>query len=203
MEAFDQTLKSPSVSEVDFSKQCCNVLFCAGRASEDGLQALIEKSTILSERLVSKINSFPDPSGPRSPTSVFLWHCALDMALRLHIRHSDVMDKTVFESLHTRSTKMFDLYLQHAPDEFGKSLVGKPVEGSQTSGALIEAVDWDQVLDKYVEVEVRKRGEYRGNGRTWDYQRLQVDHKDRMEFMLNYEEVGRLEAPLGQILAEV
>ena len=111
--------------------------------------------------------------------------------MRLHRRIPGIIDRTLFEALNTRSVKMFDLYVEHWEDENGKlakHIRGKPEGESQTLDASIEPINWDEVLDTYAEVEVRDEGEYMEYGDRWDYQRLRVDCKHRMEFILNYEE---------------
>ncbi|KAJ3474656.1 hypothetical protein NLI96_g12335 [Meripilus lineatus] len=192
IEASNDFFEHPRISNYDpnyeVATRCGSIVFCAGRATEES-QALLEREfSQLSRHIASKVKSLPDPSGWAESEIVFQWHLVLDMAMRLHKRIPDILGKTMFETLHTRSLKMFDLYVEHINDrEFGKYIKGKPEGVSQTSDASIGIIDWDQVLKEYTEVEVRDVGKYTEYGDKWDYQRLRVDYKHRMEFMLNYE----------------
>ncbi|KAJ3475917.1 hypothetical protein NLI96_g11512 [Meripilus lineatus] len=193
IEASNEFFGHPGISndenDRELVSQCCGIVFCAGRATEESQALLEHEFSQLSRHIASKVKSLPDPSSWQDYQVVFEWHFVLDMAMRLHKRIPDIIDKTMFEALHTRSVKMFDLYVEHRRGEkFGKYIKGKPERVSQTLDASIGTIDWHQVLKEYTEVEVRGVGKYTEYRDEWDYQRLRVDCKHRMEFMLNYED---------------
>ncbi|KAJ3475916.1 hypothetical protein NLI96_g11513 [Meripilus lineatus] len=185
-EFFEQTGTSNSEYDRKVMTQCGSIIFCAGRATEESRALLEHEFPQLSRHIASKVKSLPDPSGLQYPPDVFECHCVLDMAMRLHKRIPDIIDKTLLEALYTRSVKMFDLYVEWYM-WLQEHIKGKPEGVSQRSGVSIGTIDWDQVLKEYTEIEVRDVGEYTEYGDEWDYQRLRVDCKHRMEFMLNYE----------------
>lgn len=194
IEAWNQVFDEPSSTsdvEDEVLDNIHRVLFCAGRSTEECWPGLKHDFRHLLGLIASRIKSLPDSSGPQWPPRVFRWHCILDMAMRLHKRIPNIIDKTLFESLHTRSMKMFDLYVEDEEDGYGNlaRYIGEEAKReSQTLDVSTRSVDWDEVLERYVEVEVRGVGEYTEYGDKWDYQRLQVDCKHRMEFILNFEE---------------
>ncbi|KAJ3485495.1 hypothetical protein NLI96_g4911 [Meripilus lineatus] len=166
IEASKQVFETSSTLEEDeFIEQIRRIILCAGRSTEECWPVLKNEFHHLSDLIARKVDALPNPSGWQGTLSPFRWHCALDMAMRLHKRTPGIIDKALFDALNTFSVKMFDLYVEHMEDENGK-------------------------LTKYVEVEVRGRGEYTEYEDKWDYQRLRVDCKHRMEFILNYEKRG-------------
>ncbi|KAJ3474655.1 hypothetical protein NLI96_g12334 [Meripilus lineatus] len=188
---FDHFSESDRASNSEYGEkvmtQCGSIIFCAGRATEESQALLEHEFPQLSRHIASKVKSLPDPSGWQWPPHVLRCHCILDMAMKLHKRIPNIIDKTLFEALHTLSVKMFDMHVEHARNECGAHIKGKLERVSRTSDASIGTIDWDQVLKEYTEIEVRDVGEYTEYGDEWDYQRLRVDCKHRMEFMLNYE----------------
>ncbi|KAJ3485505.1 hypothetical protein NLI96_g4908 [Meripilus lineatus] len=160
-------------------RQSSSILLCAGRSTEEYGPVLKNKIRHLSGLIARKVDALQNPSGSQDADDTFQWHCVLDMATRVHKRTPGIIDKTLFEALNTFSLKMFDLYVVHKENgQLVKYIRGEAERESQTL---------DKVLDRYVEVEVRGRGEYTEYEDKWDYQRLRVDCKHRMEFMLNYE----------------
>ncbi|KAJ3477657.1 hypothetical protein NLI96_g10313 [Meripilus lineatus] len=188
-EFFEQTGVSSEEGDYPTIDQCGRIIFCALRATEECRVLLGHQFPQLSCRIASKVKSLPNPAGLRSTNNVFEWHCVLDMAMRLHKRFPHVIDKTLFEALNTRSVKDFDLYVEfNNGGDFGKYIKGKPEEVPQTLDESAGPIDWDRILEGYAEVEVHDVGEYTEYGNEWNYQRLRVDCRHRMEFMLNYED---------------
>ncbi|KAJ3482294.1 hypothetical protein NLI96_g7070 [Meripilus lineatus] len=167
--------------ENEVLRQSLGILFCAGRSTEECWPVLKNEFPHLSGLIARKVDALQNPSGWQHSLNTFQWHCVLDMAMRLHKRTPDIIDKALFEALNTFSVKMFDLYVGHEVGEIGKftKYIRKEAER--------ESLTLDEVLDRYVEVEVRGKGEYREYKDKWDSQRLRVDYRHRMEFMLNYE----------------
>ncbi|KAJ3475689.1 hypothetical protein NLI96_g11670 [Meripilus lineatus] len=168
-------------------RRTLSILFCAGRSTEECWPVLKNEFRHLSGLIARKVDAlqipsgWQNPSGWQHPLDTFRWQCVLDMAMRLHKRTPGIIDKTLFEALNTFSVKMFDLYVEHREDENGKlaKYIRKEAER--------ESLTLDEVLGRYVEVEVRGYGEYTEYEDKWDYWRLRVDCEHRMEFILNYE----------------
>lgn len=168
--------------------ELCRVVFlCAGRTPTYDLRGLLRDDfSQLIDRLRAKLKSLPDPTGSQYSRDVFQWQCVLDMAMRLNKGMPGIINNSMLEALHVRSVKMFDVMVgwiwilgEH---------IKRPEDTSQTQDAQTGPgeVDWKTVLDGYVEVEVRDNRQYTEYGNRWDYQRLRVDCKHRIEFMLNF-----------------
>ena len=100
-----------------------------------------------------------------------------------------IIDESLFESLHTWSVRRFDLLTEGIYEDN----IQRVSEGTvQISDKSAGEIDWKAVLKgrEYVEVKVCGGGEYTEYGDKWDYKRLRVDYKHRMEFVLNYEKCG-------------
>ena len=108
--------------------------------------------------------------------------------MRLHKRMPDIIHESLFEALHIRSVKMFDLAVETG--DWLAEYVEREAEGiSQMPYKPAGEVYWDEVLrtGEYVEVEVRNGWKYTEYGNKWDYRRLRVDCKHRIEFLLNFD----------------
>lgn len=113
--------------------------------------------------------------------------CVLDMAMRLHKFVLGIIDESLFEALHTWSVKMFDLIVED--EDWLAEHIQREQEGTmQVSEESAEEPDWKQVLEggEYVEVEVRREGEYTEYGDKWEYHKLRMSCKLRIEFLFNF-----------------
>lgn len=194
LEASIQVFEQPGLmDEEKVLNHWGGIMFCVGRSTVESWPELRDKLPRLSNHVASKVNSLPDPSDSQTPHTVFRWHRVLDVALKLYERIPGIINTSLFEALHTRSVKAFDLYVEIPEDPLWGYIKGKPRGTSQTLTAPVGSIDWNDILGKHSEVDVRARGYYKEYGDEWDYQRLRVDYKHRMEFMLNYERWWREE----------
>ncbi|KAJ3477658.1 hypothetical protein NLI96_g10310 [Meripilus lineatus] len=110
--------------------------------------------------------------------------CVLNMAMRLHKLVPGIIDESLFEALHTTSVNMFDL---EAEGWFRDYIQKEPEQMVQISAQSVGELDWKKLLKggEYVEVEVRGEGEYTEYGDKWEYQKLRMSCKLRIEFFLN------------------
>ncbi|KAJ3485504.1 hypothetical protein NLI96_g4909 [Meripilus lineatus] len=177
---------SSTLEEHELIKPIRGIILCAGRSTEECWPVLKNEFRHLSGLIACKVDTLQNPSGWQDPDDTSQWHCVLDMAMRLHKRTPGIIDKTLFEALNTFSVKMFDLYVEHRMDGNLSRTLAEYIR----KDAERESPTLDEVLDRYVEVEVRGRGEYKEYEGKWDYQRLRVDCKHRIEFILNYEKCG-------------
>lgn len=129
-----------------------------------------------------------------NPSEVFRLQCALDMAMRLHCRFPGIVEEALFEALHERSVRMFELMVTSWWDLTGKirerrrngdDETHEHVTISSSSSERDKVVDWMNVLNgqEYAAVEVKDCGRY---GDEWDSDVLRSSCKHRMEFFLNY-----------------
>lgn len=177
--------QSNKITEDDLLKWCQILFRCAGRATADGQQLLKANFLRFTALLGDRLNSLPDPAGAQWPPNVFRWQCVLDMTMRLHKRVPGIIDRSLFEPLHVRSVKLFHLVVEGL---WLERIQKRPKDSSQKQDALKQKADWEKVLEtgEYAEVEVRNEGEYTEYQDKWDYQRLRIDCKHRIEFLLNY-----------------
>ena len=107
------------------------------------------------------------------------------MALRLHQRLPQVVDNSFLEALHTLSVKKFGILVSMF--DVARHIQWEP-EGTSQAPNILGERDWERVLDgeEYGKVDIRGFGEYKEYGDKWDYWRLRVDCKHRIEFMINF-----------------
>lgn len=188
MSAFVETVdrQLQNADEYDLMELCGATFLCARRAIEDW-HVLEDLFPPLVCRLTATVKALPAPSSEEDLYITFKWHCILNLAMKLHMQIPGVIDEAVLGVLHTRSIQMFKSYVKETTyNNFGEYTQGKPSGTLQMSDALVPnaLIGWSQSLDEGIEVEVKDVGEY---GDEWNSQRLQVDCKYRMEFILNYE----------------
>lgn len=161
-------------------KILCFMFTCLGRMTQDSYELLREFSD-LTKRVAVVIESFSEPSFTLNPEETFRYHCILDMAMRLHVRVPGAVDREFFSVLHTRSKQLFNLMVTW------KGLEGhiQQYRSAQRKDVAVDTPDWEKVLDGgiYTQVDARGQGGY---DEEWSYQRLQIDCKHRIEFMLNF-----------------
>lgn len=165
------------------------LVLCVGQATEDGHQLLKNEFPGLTMRLagfLKAVSYLPYPSAfDVNDSDVVRCQCALDMAMRVHKRAPDTIDKSLFEALHECSVKMFDLMVEGSP--YLDSCIQRKEDTSQAEEALAEVTDWEKVLageGEYL-VGVDARGGRR-NGQKWDYEMLRRSCKYRLKFMLQH-----------------
>ncbi|KAJ3479220.1 hypothetical protein NLI96_g9215 [Meripilus lineatus] len=182
------------VDKIPFQRliDLCRVLFlCASRTTEETRGVLQGDFPRLTAHLADEFNSLGDCPEAQIPWDTCRCHCLLDMAMRLHKRVPGIVARSLFETLQSRSMKMFDplvpewglaQYIQReAEEEVGAT--------SQESNGPAGEFDWEMLLrgEEYREVGVRDRGEYSsGDEDKWEYRRLRIDCRYRIEFLLYF-----------------
>ncbi|KAJ3479224.1 hypothetical protein NLI96_g9213 [Meripilus lineatus] len=180
--------KIPLFSLIDL---CRVLLLCAARTTEDSLWVLEEDFLRLTTRLADEFTSLGDTVGIQDVWETLRCQFLLDMAMRLHKRVPGIVDRSLFEVLHSRSVKMFDYFVSF----FGNARhVQREVEGeaegnSQESEGPTGEFDWEKVLrgGEYHEVGFYgQREDSEEYGGTWEDRRLRIDCRYRIEFLLHF-----------------
>ncbi|KAJ3486215.1 hypothetical protein NLI96_g4397 [Meripilus lineatus] len=180
----DPPIENPKIPPHKLLELCRRLFLCAGRSSKDTLYFLWLDFPRLTTHFADKMKRLEDPTIIQSPSDVLQWQCLLDMAMRLHQRVPGIIDKSLFEVLHSRSIKMFDVL-----DWRGRRLDRHIQRKEDVRGNVPNTpLDWERVLrgGEYVEVDVRGRRQYKRHGGKWDYQSLRSECKHRIEFLLNF-----------------
>ncbi|KAJ3485161.1 hypothetical protein NLI96_g5137 [Meripilus lineatus] len=170
---------------------CCTISLCVARCDNDILDPMKDDLLNLTSSLVDVLTEIPPPSDPH-PVEVFRCQYALNMAMRANKLVPGIISGPLLEALHLHSVKMFDTILKSNEE----CLQEGPVDISQAPIRPSGEMDWDQIIEDWVEVDVRDPGDY---GDQWEYWRTRFDCKHRMEFMLRWEGIwGR---DLREVLA--
>ncbi|KAJ3482284.1 hypothetical protein NLI96_g7068 [Meripilus lineatus] len=169
--------------------EVCRVLFlCAERTPEDDPYQIRLRFPQMTRRLAKKLKSFEEPTEWQDALDTFSWQCLLDMAMRLDSRVPGIINESLFEALHTRSVKTFVLFVENPSLALEKHIQMGPVGTSRILDELAEEPDWRTTLKEgeYIGVDIRGEGRYTEYGNKWDYRRLRVDCKHRIEFLSNF-----------------
>ncbi|KAJ3479219.1 hypothetical protein NLI96_g9214 [Meripilus lineatus] len=166
----------------------CRALFLfASRTTEESRAVLKEDFRLLTAHIADDFSLLWDPSDAHDIWETCRCQCVLDMAMRLHKRVPGIVDRSLFEALQSRSVKMFDLVVTawNLTGNIQGEMEGD-VEGTDGPAGEFE---WEKLLrgEEYRDVEVRGRGEYSsGDEDIWEYKRLRVDCRYRIEFLLHF-----------------
>ncbi|KAJ3490434.1 hypothetical protein NLI96_g1455 [Meripilus lineatus] len=128
--------------------ELCRISFlCAGRAAEHALYLWESGFLQLTGRLAELLQSISYPERDVDTEDVFRAQCALDMAMRLHTKVPDFVDKSLFQALHVYSVKMFNLGVDNGPETWGYHIW--PRNNVLSTGEVpgsVSGADWEEVL---------------------------------------------------------
>lgn len=191
--AFEMVESNQDKIPPDHLHELCRVLFlCAGRAAGNSRSWLQQTFPVLTKLLADELGSLGDPTGHDWPHLIdtLKWHCVLNMAMKLAALIPGTIDKALFEALHFRSVKMFDLVLRDPVWALEDRVQGKQEGTSPITDASSEELDWERVLNdpQYVRLGVLGKGEYSGYGdpNVWRYQGLRANCIQRIEFLRHF-----------------
>ncbi|KAJ3476734.1 hypothetical protein NLI96_g10960 [Meripilus lineatus] len=166
--------------------EICRISFlCAGRttAEGDGWWWKLQFRQ-LTDRMVQSLQSISYPESGVHTLDVFRAQCALDMAMRLHIKVPGIVDTSLFQALHACSIKMFSAEAYDRDwykDGDIKTRNDEPATDDAPSN--ITDADWQKLFDKkegYVGVQILDDGNY---GEEWWDDELKRSCKQRIGFM--------------------
>lgn len=176
--------------------ELCRVLFIyASRTAEhDQLRSWFPQLTI---RISDKLKPLRYPNGRQTLQDIFEWQCVMDMASQFKGREPVIVDKSLFEELHTKSMMMFDMLVQSPffSQHIRRELPLRP----QVLDTLVEEPESEGGREgedgEHGSGEIRDGGEqYAERGCKWDYQKLSDDARHRMDFLLEFSPWSELSA---------
>ena len=156
----------------------CRISFlCAGRATDDALVYRKSEFLQLTVRLAESLQSISYPEEGVDTKDVFRAQCTLDMAMRLHTKVPGIVDKSLLQTLHVCSVKMFDLTVKDSSD-----ILGSRIRTRNNAPGSVPEADWEEVLREknYAGVRVSEDGNDRDQ---WYYEDLQSSCKQRIGFL--------------------
>lgn len=163
-------------------EMCRIFILCAGHATNSALKLWNNEFCQLTLHLKDALRLISYPARYVNVVDVFRAQCALDMAMRLHVKRPGVIDRTFFRELHERSVKIYDLASTLWPAPFYRSWTQTD---DAAGGVLMVQVDWEKVFREKKYVGFRIPDDVI-NRDVWYHEDLQSSCKERIRCMWSY-----------------